>query len=243
MTRKRWLGLLVAALIVPLPAFAITGGLASASLGVSVSNGGCGIARGTQIVCQLQVSFNPIDGATRYTATVTAPNGGVTDVGAIGAGGASIPVAYTGDGSYSVTVSAWGEPPKDRHAKPLTTDSSSPVGHVRHAQATVSDSSATRGGAGRHAHSDVSQQSGSRDAGAASDSGTSATVQAPPDTSTDQQQGCVPLSPAPPAPTPSTTPPEGSGSTTTTATTPDAPPPPTCPDGTPEPANGCCPSP
>jgi hypothetical protein len=51
-------------------------------------------------------------------------------------------------GSYSVTVSAWGEPPKDRHAKPLTTDSSGPVGHVRHTQATVSDSSATRGGAG-----------------------------------------------------------------------------------------------
>jgi hypothetical protein len=114
---------------------------------------------------------------------------------------------------------------------------------VRHTQATVSDSSATRGGAGRHAHSAVSQQSGTRNAGAASDSGTSATVETPPDTSTDQQQGCVPLSPAPPAPPPSTTPPEGSGSTTATATTPDAPPPPTCPDGTPEPANGCCPSP
>ena len=114
MTRKRWLGLLVAALIVPLPAFALTSGSSSASLGVSVSNGGCGVAGGSAVVCQLQVSFSPIDGATRYTATVTAPDGSVVDYGSVGAGGATIPAPYVGDGDYSVTISAWGAKPEPR---------------------------------------------------------------------------------------------------------------------------------
>jgi hypothetical protein len=243
MTRKRWLGLLVAALIVPLPAFALGGGSASASLDVSVSNGGCGIAGGSSVVCKLNVSFNAIDGASRYTASVIAPDGSVVDYGAIGAGGASIPVPYVGDGTYSVSVSAWGEKPSDRHAKPLATDTSGPIGHVRHTTATAGASGGTRGAVGRHANSKVSQASGSRTAGANAGGDASATVQ--PDTSTtgDTQQGCVQMTPAPTPPSSSgSSSGSDSGSTTTTATTP-TPPPPTCPDGQPVPPNGCCPNP
>ncbi len=245
MTRKRWLALLVAALIVPLPAFAVSGGSASASLDVAVSNGGCGIAGGSSVVCQLHVSFNAIDGASRYTASVIAPDGSVVDYGAIGAGGASIPVPYVGDGTYSVSVSAWGSKPKDRHAKPLATDSSGPIGHVRHTRATAGASNGTREAVGRRADAKASQASGARAAGADAAGDASATVDEP-TTTTDTQQACVPMTPAAPAPQDSGSS-SGSGSgdstTTTTATTPATTPPPACPDGQPVPPDGCCPSP
>ncbi len=210
MTRKRWLALLVAALIVPLPAFAVSGGSASASLDVAVSNGGCGIAGGSSVVCQLHVSFNAIDGASRYTASVIAPDGSVVDYGAIGTGGATIPVPYAGDGTYSVSVSAWGSKPKNRHAKPLATDSSGPVGHVRHTRATVGASTGTRDAVGRRADARASQASGARAAGANASGDASATVEPDGPTSTDTQQACVPMTPAAPTPQQSGS---GSGST------------------------------
>ncbi len=245
MTRKRWLGLLVAALIVPLPAFARQRRLGRRLARRLVSNGGCGIAGGSSVVCQLHVSFNAIDGASRYTASVIAPDGSVVDYGAIGSGGASIPVPYVGDGTYSVSVSAWGSTPKDRHAKPLATDSSGPIGHVRHTTATAGASDGTRDAVGRRADAKASQASGARTAGANAAGNASATVDVPAPTSTDTQQACVPMTPAAPAPQDyGTSPGSGSGdSTTTTATTPEVPPAPTCPDGQPVPADGCCPNP
>lgn len=234
MTRKRWLGLLVAALLVPLPAFALSGGSASASLGVSVSNGGCGVAGGSAVVCQLQVSFNAIDGATSYTATVTGPDGSVVDYGAVGAGGATIPVPYAGDGNYSVSISAWGEKPDRGHRKPLATDSSDPVGRVRHARASVSEPRGTRGRNihARHASGTASADASTRSAGAGT--GISADVQPTEPSPTDRGTTCVPLTPSPTPP-----PDSGSGDTGTTTTTPEAPPPPDCPDPQQDPS--CCP--
>ena len=43
-----------------------------------------------------------VDGATSYTASVTAPNGAVSDYGDVGAGGASLWVPYVGNGTYTV---------------------------------------------------------------------------------------------------------------------------------------------
>lgn len=98
------------ALAVPLPAFALSGGEAPGqSLSVSASLGGCGLAQ-TTIMCEIDASWNSIDNADYYTATVTAPDGLVTDFGGVGSGSASVYVPYSGDGSYSVQVTAWGEP-------------------------------------------------------------------------------------------------------------------------------------
>src|SRR4051794_26522281 len=230
MTRKRWLGLLVAALLVPLPAFALSAGSSAAALDVSVSNAGCGIGGGSSIVCRLQVSFNPIDGASSYTASITAPDGSVVDYGAIGPGGTTIPVPYTGDGTYSVSVSAWGkETNRHHHDKPLATDS---TGRVRNATATVQDAAGTRGGdvAPRHAHGTVSTSDATRNADGGGHA--SATVDSS-SSSTDSHQTCTPPPPPPPPPTTTTTPTTTTPSTTTTPTTtttttppPSSPPPP-----------------
>lgn len=105
------------ALVVPLPAFALTGGDATAqSLSVSASLGGCGLAQ-TTIMCEIDASWNSIEGADYYTASVSAPDGSVTDFGNVGSGSASVYIPYAGDGSYSVQVTAWGQPPKP-NAKP-----------------------------------------------------------------------------------------------------------------------------
>jgi hypothetical protein len=229
MTRKRWLGLLVAALLVPLPAFALSGGSSAAALNVSVSNAGCGIGGGSAVVCRLQVSFNQIPGATRYTAAVSGPDGSVADYGAIGPGGATITVPYTGNGTYSVSISAWGDDTTHhRHAKPLATDS---TGAVKDAQATMQASAGARdrSAIGHHAQAQVSRSTASRDANLGGDA--SATVDSG-STSTDTQPDCPPApppppptttTPPPPTTTPTTTTPDGG--TTTTPTTTTAPPP------------------
>jgi len=246
MTRKRWLGLLVAALLVPLPAFALSGGSAgAAALDVSVSNAGCGIGGGSSVVCRLQVSFNAIDGASSYTASVAGPDGSVVDYGAIGAGGATIPVPYTGNGTYSVSVSAWGKDTNRHHGKPLATDS---TGHVKNATASVQASAGTRGRdvARRHAHGTVSKADATRNADVGGHA--SATVDSG-STSTTSQQTCTPI-PAPSSPPPTTTT-TGDGTTTTTTTTTAPPsgqlqaqpPPSDCPNPQQGPDGPCCPSP
>lgn len=99
------------ALAVPLPALAIGGGepAGPASLSVSASLGGCGLAS-TSIMCEIDASWNSLEEADSYTASVTAPDGSVTDFGSVGAGSASVYVPYVGDGTYSVQVTAWGQP-------------------------------------------------------------------------------------------------------------------------------------
>jgi hypothetical protein len=80
------------------------------ALSVSTSLDSCGLA-GTDVVCKLDVSFDSVNGASSYSATVTRADGSVVDYGAIGAGGASLFVPYVGPGSYSVRVTAYGTPP------------------------------------------------------------------------------------------------------------------------------------
>jgi len=111
--RPRALLYALLALAAPLPALALTGGdgeTAGEGLSVSASLDGCGTA-GAQIVCKLDASWNALPGAERYTASVTRPDGSVIDAGEVGAGSTSVWVPYVGNGTYTVTVSAYGTPP------------------------------------------------------------------------------------------------------------------------------------
>ena len=88
-------------------AFPATAAAEPRGLAVSASLAGCHQA-GDGTVCNLEVAFETIDGADRYTARVSTPAGGVEDFGQVGSGFASLPVTYAGVGRYVVTISAWG---------------------------------------------------------------------------------------------------------------------------------------
>jgi hypothetical protein len=108
--RRRAIFYAALALAIPLPALALTGG-GESGLNVEASLGGCGVS-GNGIVCEIKASFGSIDGADYYTASVAAPDGSVTDFGQVagaGGGGTSLWVPYVGNGTYSVTVTAWGD--------------------------------------------------------------------------------------------------------------------------------------
>ncbi len=104
-----WL-LLVAALVVPLQAVALDEG-GGAGLSASASLGVCGVAE-TGITCRIDVSWSGVEGAERYTASATLADGSVRDLGTVGigsgGGSTSVWVPYVGDGTYSVTITAWG---------------------------------------------------------------------------------------------------------------------------------------
>jgi len=107
--RRRALILAALALAIPLPALALTGGSGS-GLAVSASLNGCGVAGGS-IVCGIDASFSGVPEARYITASVTAPDGSVTDFGTVAhgaSGSATLWVPYTGSGNYSVSASAWG---------------------------------------------------------------------------------------------------------------------------------------
>lgn len=107
--RRRALILAALALAVPLPALALTGGSGS-GLAVSASLNGCGVAGGS-IVCGIDTSFSGVAEARYITASVTAPDGSVTDFGTVAhgsSGSATLWVPYTGNGTYTVSASAWG---------------------------------------------------------------------------------------------------------------------------------------
>jgi hypothetical protein len=109
--RRRTILYAALALAIPLPALALTSGGGGSGLTVEASLGGCGVSGGG-IVCEIKTSFGSVDGAEYYTASVSAPDGSVTDFGRIagaGGGGTSLWVPYVGNGTYSVTVTAWGE--------------------------------------------------------------------------------------------------------------------------------------
>jgi hypothetical protein len=121
MRRKRLLLLAALALAAPVPAFAI--GLASSdsgagSLDAQASLDSCGLFE-NQIVCKIDASYNDVAGATSYTASVSAPNGAVSDYGTVGAGGTSFWVPYVGNGTYTVEIDAWGTPPSADKEPPL----------------------------------------------------------------------------------------------------------------------------
>jgi hypothetical protein len=79
-------------------------------LSVSADVTGCrGSPAAGSVVCDIYVSFSSISGARSYTAEVTRPGGGVQTF-SVGGGSASLPVAYTGNGTYVVTIKAYGDP-------------------------------------------------------------------------------------------------------------------------------------
>jgi hypothetical protein len=75
-------------------------------------------------VCKINASWNQIPGANRYTASVTRADGSVVDFGAVGAGSASFWVPYVGNGTYTVSVSAYGTPPGADEPEVVARDSS-----------------------------------------------------------------------------------------------------------------------
>jgi hypothetical protein len=134
--RRRTLLYALLALAVPLPALALTGGGAgSPGLAVGASLDSCGTAA-DQIVCKIDASWNSVPGATRYAARVTRPDGSVIDYGDVGAGGTSFWVPYVGNGTYTVTVAAYGS--KRGSGEPeLLAKSSSDAGGKSNARRTA----------------------------------------------------------------------------------------------------------
>jgi len=112
--RRRALCLAMLALTVPPAAFAISELAPSTEgqvpqLSVSTSLQSCGVLD-AQLVCALEVSFEQLPNATGYSATVTRADGSVIDMGSVSAGGATLYVPYVGSGTYSVRITAYGEP-------------------------------------------------------------------------------------------------------------------------------------
>ncbi len=130
MPRKVILCVLLA-LAVPLPALALTGGDAPAeptSIQVSASLGGCGTA-GANVVCEISASWSEVPGATGYTASVTSADGSVVDLGEVGGGSGTFSVPYVGNGTYTVTVLAYGTPPGADQPEVIAKGSSDGGGH------------------------------------------------------------------------------------------------------------------
>jgi hypothetical protein len=129
--RRRTLLLATLALAAPLPAFGLSGEVqtapepAVADLGVSASLDSCGLLE-TQIVCQLSVSYATLPNATSYAASVTTPDGGVVDFGAVPAGGTSLTVPYAGNGNYGVRVTAYGTPAEPDAEPPVVATDTAP---------------------------------------------------------------------------------------------------------------------
>lgn len=124
MPRRRTILLTMLALLVPLPAFALTedGGPAGpVEIAVSASLGGCGLAE-TQIVCQIDASWSAVEDADYYTLSVTRADGSVVDYGQSAGTGTSMWVPYVGSGTYSVEVVAWGTPAEEAKAQVIARD-------------------------------------------------------------------------------------------------------------------------
>ncbi len=214
--RRHLLYALAALAAVPLPASGVVGGGATQqSLGVSVSLDSCGVAS-TTVVCKLDASFSPIDGARYYTAAVTAPDGSVQDYGDVPSGAASLWVPYTGNGTYTVTVSAWGEKVKD--PKPIATDTAdtsdgtgnvAPTSTPGNSASGSGSKSSSATGAAPAGHVGTGQPGNSSSGSVPGDvTPTKPTTPAPTgDPGTSDSTTCVPVpaTPPPPASTPAPT--------------------------------------
>jgi hypothetical protein len=110
MRRVRIIGLSLLALGVPAFAFGGEEPPSVGELSVSASLGGCGLASDA-IVCQIDASWNDLEGAEYYTVSVTRADGSVVDLGESAGSSRSIFVPYVGPGTYSVQIAAWGTPP------------------------------------------------------------------------------------------------------------------------------------
>lgn len=212
MTRRKRLLLYAAlALAVPVPALAV--GLANSSAGsldAQASLDSCGLFD-QQIICKIDVSYNSVDGADSYTASVTAPTGAVSDFGDVGAGGTSVWVPYVGDGTYTVQVQAWGTPAGPHQKAPL----------VASDKAGTEGQSATgaTGSVAPDAATGTTGDTGARDTtGATGTSGTTNTVGATGDIGTTGDTGTTDVAPPPPQPPPCPPPPPSTDPTGTTDT-------------------------
>jgi hypothetical protein len=102
-------------------------GSAERTLSVDASLGMCGRG-GENVWCRIDASFTGIAGADYYTASVTAPDGTVSEWGSVsppagqGSGSASIWTPANVSGNYSITVSAW----SNDSGQALSTDAASP---------------------------------------------------------------------------------------------------------------------
>lgn len=221
--RRRTMLYAALALAIPLPALALTGE-GESGLSVEASLGGCGV-NGPRIVCEINASFGSIEGADYYTASVTAPDGSVTDFGQVagaGGGGTSLWVPYVGNGTYSVTVTAWGDEERTGDPEVIDKDRAGATGEAEN----VRKRDATEVGEGTYEVPEADQQG-------EPPAEEPAEVPAPVPEATEPP--CPPAEPVEPAPAPA--PPAGedaSGggdvpqSATTEASPSVAPPPPGC---------------
>jgi hypothetical protein len=92
----------VAAVAVPIHAGAASGG----SIAVQASVGGCE-SGGGGIACRIDASFTGVAGADYYTASVRGPDGARQNFGTVPAGSASVWARYSGNGTYTITITAW----------------------------------------------------------------------------------------------------------------------------------------
>ena len=169
MFRRRTLLYAALALAVPLQAFALSGGgTPSGALNATASLDGCGIAS-SAIVCQIDVSWSAVDGATGYSASVTSPDGSVVDYGSVSGTSTSVYVPYVGNGTYSVTVSAYGTPPGSDKPQVVAKDTAATGGGTA-ARASASDAPDATAGVGEPPSTDTPTDTGT-DTGTDTDTG------------------------------------------------------------------------
>ena len=169
MPRRRTILLTMLALLVPLPAFALTedgGPAAPVEIAVSASLGGCGLAE-TQIVCQIDASWSAVEDADYYTLSVTRADGSVVDYGQSAGTGTSLWVPYVGSGTYSVEVVAWGTPAEAETAHVIARDrASSEAANTRPAMTAAEDPTPGEGGHQQAGTTPVTDEATGDDAGA-----------------------------------------------------------------------------
>jgi hypothetical protein len=104
--------LLAAVAGLALPGFGGIGESEASGLALEASPGGCD-GTGSAMVCEIDVAFGGVAGADYYTASITRPDGSVEEAGTVGSGegggSATIHVSNVSAGTYTVTVSAWGD--------------------------------------------------------------------------------------------------------------------------------------
>jgi hypothetical protein len=108
-SRRLIIPLAALALLVPVGAVALDRG--SSGLDITSSLEWCGVS-GDTVFCNISASFNLLEDGEFYTATVTAPDSTVQDLGRVATGGegrttASLWVPFAGNGAYIVEITAW----------------------------------------------------------------------------------------------------------------------------------------
>lgn len=180
--------LLALALAVPLRAFALGGAPdpgagtppGGAALSVDATLAQCGVL-GAKVACEIDVSFDAVDGATSYALSVTRPDGSVVDEGEATPGTTAIWVEYAGDGTYTVQVSAYGEAPSSGQRHVVARAKAAAGGGERAAQAPArgGQAGATAARAGERSAPQPPAAGGSDGVEPATTTGTTSTTTTP----------------------------------------------------------------